>query len=115
MTDNDPGGLREDPAAPSSKVDLQDRAIRGVSWTLVHTVVSLPLAFVANLVTARVLGVSDYGRLAFLMTFMDVVGGIVSLGLGIGLLQFGARAHAAGRFGEVQHLLSVSQGFRLLV
>ena len=51
--------------------------MRGASWTLIHVLVSLPVAFVANLVVARILGVEGYGRLAFLMTFMTVAGGIV--------------------------------------
>jgi O-antigen/teichoic acid export membrane protein len=89
--------------------------MRGATWTLIHVVVSLPVAFGANLLVARLLGVENYGRLAFLMTFMEVAGGIVSMGLGIGLLQFGSRAHAGGRAEEVRRLLSKSQGFRLLV
>ena len=89
--------------------------MRGATWTLIHVVVSLPVAFVANLLVARQLGVESYGRLAFLMTFMEVAGGIVSMGLGIGLIQFGSRAHAGGRPDEVRRLLSASQGFRLLV
>jgi O-antigen/teichoic acid export membrane protein len=94
--------------------EVQDRAMRGASWTLIHVVVSLPIAFVANLLVARLLGVSDYGRLAFLMTFMTVATGIVTLGVGIGLLQYGSRAHAGGRVDDVRSLLSKSQGFRLL-
>ena len=38
--------------------ELQDRAVRGVTWTMLNTVVSLPIGFVVNLVVARVLGVS---------------------------------------------------------
>ena len=104
-----------DPVERSDRAGLQDRAMRGASWTLIHVMVSLPVAFVANLVVARILGVEGYGRLAFLMTFMTVAGGIVTLGLGNGLLQFGARAHAGGRTEDVRSLLSKSQGFRLLV
>ena len=99
----------------ADRAGLQDRAMRGATWTLIHVVVSLPVAFVANLLVARQLGVESYGRLAFLMTFMEVAGGIVSMGLGIGLLQFGSRAHAGGRHDDVRRLLSASQGFRLLV
>jgi O-antigen/teichoic acid export membrane protein len=110
------GPAGEGPSEPSrfDRADLQDRAMRGVSWTLIHTAVSLPVAFVANLVVARLLGVEDYGRLAFLMTFMMVAGGIVTLGVGIGLLQFASRAHAGGRADDVRALLSKTQGFRLL-
>ena len=64
---------------------------------------------------ARVLGVVDFGRLAYLTVVMDVVSGIVMLGVSPALVQFGAKAHAAGRRDEVAGLLSKVQGFRLLV
>ena len=94
---------------------LQRRAIAGASWTLLNTVVSLPLAFLVNIAVAHFLGVVSYGRLATLSTTMDIVGGIISMGLGVGLVQFGSRAHAAGDTGQVRSLLSKSQGFRLLI
>ena len=95
--------------------ELQDRAIRGASWTMLHTITAVPMGFVVNLVLARALGVVHYGRLAFLMTLMDVVGGIIAGGVTTGVLQFGAKAHAAGRKEEVRRLLSKAQGFRLFV
>ncbi|GGB38076.1 membrane protein [Flexivirga endophytica] len=98
-----------------SRRDLQDRAIRGASWTMIHTVTGVPVAFFVNLLLAHALGVVHYGRLAFLMTLMDVATGIVALGVTTGTIQFGAKAHAAGRRDEVRLLLSKAQGFRLLV
>ena len=97
------------------RAELQEKAIRGAAWTLVHTLVSVPLAFAVNLVVARMLGVASYGRLAYLSMVMDVASGVVALGIGSALVQFGAKAHAAGRREEVRQLLSASQGFRLLV
>lgn len=110
---------RSDTGVPShdalSRGELQNRAIRGALWTVVHTAVSLPIAFLVNILLARVLGVVDYGRLAYLSTVMDVVGGVIALGIGAGLVQFGAKAHATGRTSDVQQLLSSTQGFRLLI
>jgi O-antigen/teichoic acid export membrane protein len=105
------------PAAgpPLDRRQLQARAVDGALWTMVHVAVSLPLAFLANLVIARVLGVVDYGRLSFLTALMEVVSGVVGLGVGTALVQYGARAHAAGRRAEVRDLLAKTQGFRLLV
>lgn len=100
---------------PLSRAELQRRAVSGALWTLLHTVVSLPLAFLVNVVVARVLGVVDYGRLAYLTTVMALAGAILSAGVGTGLLQFGAKAHASGNADEVRSLLSASQGFRLYV
>lgn len=48
-------------------------------------------------------------------TVIGIAGSIAGVGIGTGLIQFGAKAHAAGRRGEVQDLLSKTQGFRLLV
>jgi O-antigen/teichoic acid export membrane protein len=97
------------------RAGLQDSAVRGATWTVVHTLVSLPVAFVVNLIVARVLGVADYGRLAFLTSLMEVATGIVTLGFGAALIQFGSKYHAAGQKDELRRLLSAAQGFRLLV
>lgn len=98
-----------------NSAQLQDRAVKGVAWTMIHTIVSLPVAFAVNLLLARVLAPAGYGRLAFLTTLISIASSIVALGLSSAMIQFGARAHAAGRTSEVRHILSASQGFRLLV
>ncbi|WP_431842012.1 lipopolysaccharide biosynthesis protein [Calidifontibacter indicus] len=116
--ENDPGPDQMPSAGAAGQLgrrELQDRAIRGASWTMLHTITAVPMGFVVNLILARALGVVHYGRLAFLMTLMDVVGGIIAVGVTTGTLQFGAKAHAVGRTAEVQRLLSQAQGFRLLV
>ena len=95
--------------------DLQTLAIRGATWTMIHTLVSLPLAFLVNLVVARVLGVDDYGRLSFLTQLMTIVGSVMALGLASAVMQFGSKANATNRRADVRHLLSASQGFRLLI
>lgn len=70
--------------ATMSRGELQDKAIRGAMWTLLHVAVSLPLAFVVNIVIARVLGVVDYGRLAYLSTVLIIVAMTIDLGVGTG-------------------------------
>ncbi|MGC5585125.1 oligosaccharide flippase family protein [Ornithinimicrobium sp. W1665] len=102
-------------ASPLSPRDLQQRAVSGAAWTLLHTLVSLPLAFAVNVALARVLGVADYGRLALLTAVIAIASSIVSSGVGSALTQFGAKAHAAGRRREVQDLLARNQGFRLMI
>ncbi|WP_435736841.1 oligosaccharide flippase family protein [Cellulosimicrobium sp. PMB13] len=106
----------EGPATPTlTRGSLQRLAIRGAYWTLLHTAVSMPLAFAVNIVLARVLGVEDYGRLAYLTSILAIVDSIISMGIGTGVIQFGSKAHAAGRTDEVKNLLSTSQAIRLLV
>lgn len=95
--------------------ELQDRAIRGAAWTMLHTVISVPVAFLVNLLLARLLEPEGYGRLAYLSTVIGIAGSILALGLTPAMIQFGAKAHAAGRTNEVRGILSSSQGFRLLV
>ncbi|MEW1954959.1 oligosaccharide flippase family protein [Terrabacter sp. NPDC080008] len=93
---------------------LQERAVRGVTWTMIHTAIAIPVAFLVNLLIARVLGVADYGRLAFLTALMEFVSGLLASGFGAAVMQFGSKAHAAGRTQEVAALLSKWQGFRVL-
>ncbi|WP_162803016.1 lipopolysaccharide biosynthesis protein [Ornithinimicrobium avium] len=97
------------------RAGLQSRAIRGAAWTAIHTFVSLPVAFLVNLLLARVLGVVDYGRLTYLTMLITVTGTIAALGVGTSVLQFGAKAHTAGRTDEVRKLLRAGSGWRLLV
>src|SRR5512132_1913328 len=103
------------PGEAFDRGQLQDRAIRGAAWTVIHTLVYVPIAFVVNLLVARLLGVVNYGRLAFLTTVMEIATGVVALGLSSALIQYGSKAHASGRHDEVRRLLSAAQGFRLLV
>lgn len=83
-------------------------------WTILHTLIALPVAFLVNILLARVLGVGDYGRLAFLTSVMDVANLVVSMGVSTALIQFGAKAHARGSREGVRDLLSKAQGFRVL-
>lgn len=97
------------------RAQLQNRAVSGAMWTLLHVALSLPLAFVVNILLARVLGVADYGRLAYLTMVMEIVRVIVMVGVGNGLIQFGAKAHSTGDHATVKSLLRRTQGFRVLV
>lgn len=98
-----------------SRRDLQSRAVSGATWTLIHVLVSLPMAFGVNVVVARVLGVADFGRLAYLTMVLEIVGVVVGVGLGASLVQFGAKAHSRGDHETVRRLLRGTQGFRVLV
>lgn len=97
------------------RAELQRRVVRGTAWTVVNTVVSVPVAFLANLVIARALGVADYGTLALLMATLEVGTQIVSAGVTSGLVQYGASAHAEGDEERVTDLIRKTQGFRILV
>lgn len=110
----EPASLSDD-APRADRADLQRRAIHGAAWTLLHTVIVIVLGFAVNIVLARTLGVVDYGRLAILTAAMSIASGVITMGLGSGLVQFGAKAHARGDRAGVRAMLSASQGFRLMI
>lgn len=93
---------------------LQDKAVTGAAWTLLHTVIAIPIAFLVNLLLARALAPEGYGRLAFLTTLITIAGNVIALGLSSAMVQFGAKAHARGDEAQVRQVLSAAQGFRLL-
>lgn len=109
----DPG---ESPAtAGLSGSELQQRAIGGSFWTALHTIISVPVAFLANAVVARSLGVSDYGQLAFLTMAFVMATQIANAGFSASLVQWGAAAEATGNRSRTDTLLRRSLGFHLAI
>jgi O-antigen/teichoic acid export membrane protein len=94
---------------------LQRRAISGSLWTGAHTLVSIPIAFAANAVVARALGVTDYGQLAFLTATLTLAMQFANLGFSPALIQWGSAAEARGQRPEAERLLRRSLGFHTLV
>lgn len=105
----------EKPGPRLGAEELQSRAISGIAWTLISVLVSLPVAFAVNIALARILGVSQYGQLAFLTAALTMAVGVVDIGTSAALVQFGSKAHAVGHVEVVAKLLSRTQGFRLLL
>jgi O-antigen/teichoic acid export membrane protein len=86
--------------APIPAAELQRRAITGSIWTVINTIVYLPVAFVANAVVARTLGVTDYGHLAFLTVSLTLAIQFADFGFSTAFVQRGSRLEAAGRRSE---------------
>jgi O-antigen/teichoic acid export membrane protein len=95
--------------------ELQRRAVAGSFWTAVHTLVSVPLAFVVNAVVARVLGPAEYGGLAFLTLALALAVQVTNAGVSDATVQWGAGAAARGARQEVSELLARSLGFHVAV
>jgi O-antigen/teichoic acid export membrane protein len=95
--------------------ELQRRAASGSVWTAIHTFVSLPIAFVANAVVARSLGVSNFGHLAFLAAVLGLGYAFANFGFNTALIQAGSRAEAGGRRAEAESLLQRGLGFQAIV
>jgi O-antigen/teichoic acid export membrane protein len=81
----------------------------------VNASVSLPIAFLANVVVARSLGVADFGSLAVLSVVLTWVIVLTDLGVGDATVQFAAMAHARGDAVKVDLLLGRALGYRLAV
>jgi O-antigen/teichoic acid export membrane protein len=110
MADRRANGTEALPAA-----ELQRRAISGSAWTVIHTLVSVPVAFAANAVVARSLGVSSYGHLAFLTAAYALAVTFANFGFSTAFVQRGSRAEAGGRRPEADDLLRRSLGFHTVV
>ncbi|WP_325453211.1 lipopolysaccharide biosynthesis protein [Humibacter sp.] len=109
---DDPSGSRGEPL---SARELQHRAISGSLWTALHVVVSVPIAFVANAVIARTLGVTKYGGLAFVTATLAVVAGAANLGVTTATIQFGSQAEAQGDRARTDRLLRSMTGYQLML
>jgi O-antigen/teichoic acid export membrane protein len=75
----------------------------------------LPIAFVANAVVARSLGVEGYGELAFLTVALTLAFPLANLGFTPAFIQAGSRAETSGRHGVADQLLQRSLGFHLAI
>lgn len=112
----DPGEPGDPPAAEGlSGQELAQRAMGGSLWTAAHVVTSVPLAFLANAVVARILGVADYGTFAFLTIGFALAIQIANGGFSSSLIQWGAVAEVGGRRDEADSLLRRSMGFHVVV
>lgn len=89
--------------------------ISGTAWTVIHVLVSVPIAFAVNVLVARSLGAVDYGRLALLTMVLTLATAAASMGVGSALMQFVTKASESGRHGEVHRLISGAQGYNVLV
>lgn len=93
-------GVAGDDSTPGAESlsagELQRRAISGSAWTAVNVVVTVPVAFVANAIVARSLGVGSYGHLAFLTATLGLATVLANFGFSNALIQQGSRAVAGG-------------------
>jgi O-antigen/teichoic acid export membrane protein len=105
-------------ASPADKTELTARelqlsASRGSLWTMAHTVLAIPIAFIANALVARILGPAEYGSLAVLTLVMSLAVQSSNFGVSDGIQQWGAAAHARGDHVDVDRFLQSSLGFHL--
>lgn len=110
----DPGSLEPEVPDPGRRA-VGEGLISGTAWTAIHVIVSVPIAFLVNVLVARSLGVVGYGRLAILTMVLAVATAAASSGVGAALMQFVTTAAESGRRREVSRLVSGAQGYNLLL
>jgi O-antigen/teichoic acid export membrane protein len=98
-----------------SSSELQRRAISGFAWTALNTVISLPLAFVSNAIVARSLGVSSFGRLAFLAATSSLAATFADFGFSNAVIQEGSRQEASGHRRDVSTAVLTASASAVLV
>lgn len=94
---------------------VSEGLISGTAWTVLHVLVSVPIAFLVNVVVARRLGVVDYGQLAVLTMVLSLATAAASMGVGAALVQFVTKSSEAGRRAEVERTISGAQGYNVFV
>jgi len=95
--------------------ELQHRAVAGSVWTAIHTIVSTPVSFAANLAVARLLGPVGYGLMA-VYTLAYFLGLKVSeAGYNGATNNWGAAAEARGNRDDATRLIRQAVGWQLLV
>lgn len=89
---------------PASKLDpdLRSRLARGAAGAFTINVVGTGLAFLAQLVLARVLGVESYGIYAYVGAWVAVLGMLATLGFQTGILRFVSAYSAREEWGLVR-------------
>jgi O-antigen/teichoic acid export membrane protein len=95
--------------------ELQHRAARGAMWTSLATLVTVPIAFLSNLVVTRRLGPANYGELALLALVLAWATAISHAGVGNSVIRWGAVAAAKGNDAGVKFMLEVSLAWHLFV
>lgn len=98
-----------------SRPEIQRRAVSGALWTAIHATTSVPVAFAANAVVARLLGVASYGKLALLALALTLANQTSNAGVSDAVIQWGSAAEARGARSTATALLRKSLGFHLIV
>lgn len=101
-------------SAGLSPRELQRRAMRGVAWSTLSSVVSLPLAILATVIVARTLGPEEFARFAYLHFVVPLLLLISDFGFGDAMKRACSRTFAVGDLDATRDLLGKTTGWNLL-
>lgn len=94
--------------------ELQRRALRGVTWSSLSVLVSLPLAIAVSVILARSLGPEQFARFALLSFLTPVLLVAGDLGFTQATLREASQAFAAGQLDRTRVALRKALGWNLL-
>ena len=89
--------------------------IRGSLWTLVAALTTIPVSFAVNLVVARVLAPSAYGRLATYAALIGMATAILNLGISQATVQWISEGRLDGPIAPRLNLIRNCAGYHALV
>ncbi|WP_338182156.1 lipopolysaccharide biosynthesis protein [Jatrophihabitans sp.] len=101
--------------AAEVRTALRTDMVRGSLWTLLSAVLSMPVAFVANLIVVRSLGTVEYGRFAFYVATYGVLVTLVNAGVSDATVQWLAGAHARGDREQSAALVRTCAGYHVFI
>lgn len=108
------GSEAEEERRGLAPAELQARALRGVGWSTVSSVLALPLAIVVSVVVARTLGPEGYARFAYLTFLVPLVISLSDLGFAQATTRAASQAFASGDLDGTRGLIGKALGWNLL-
>jgi len=95
--------LMRSPAASTAFLELSRRLARGSFWSLLSNGIGQGLSLLASVVTARYLGVVDFGKLGVVLTTVTMFAAVGSAGMGVAVTKHVAqfRKEDPGRAGRI--------------
>jgi O-antigen/teichoic acid export membrane protein len=94
--------------------EIQARAVRGISWSTLSSVATLPLSIVVSVVLAHRLGTTGFARFALLAFLVPLATQVLDGGFWLAATRSTSRTFAAGDLDATRDLLGKSVGFSLL-
>ena len=94
--------------------ELQARALHGVTWSAMSSILALPLAIGVSVVLARTLGPEGYARFAYLSFLIPLALQLSDLGFAHATTRSVSQAFANGDLERTRELLGKALGWNLL-
>jgi O-antigen/teichoic acid export membrane protein len=94
--------------------ELQSRALRGVTWSSLSSLATLPLSIVVSVVLARTLGPEGLARFALLTFLVPLLHTVTDLGYGQATTRLASQRFSTGDLEGTRDLIGKAVGWNLL-